>query len=141
MFLLFVIFIERIRKEDSWESVKDILFYVIMNKVINMKHIFILKPDTSKSLINCIVTMMQGKRYELRYTKDLDDARKIALSYQDEKEVCRLYAIGGDGFVHKVVNGMVGSFHELVVIPQGTGNDFARSIYKNLDAIKILKSH
>ena len=50
-----------------------------------MKHIFILKPDTSKSLINCIVTMMQGKRYELRYTKDLDDARKIALSYQDEK--------------------------------------------------------
>ena len=102
--ILFVIFIERIRKEDSWESVKDILFYVIMNKVINMKHIFILKPDTSKSLINCIVTMMQGKRYELRYTKDLDDARKIALSYQDEKEVCRLYAIGGDGFVHKVVN-------------------------------------
>ena len=52
---------------------------------------------------------MQGKRYELRYTKDLDDARKIALSYQEEKEVCRLYAIGGDGFVHKVVNGMVRS--------------------------------
>ena len=103
-----------------------------MDKVINMKHIFILKPDTSKSLINCIVTMMQGKRYELRYTKDLDDARKIALSYQDEKEVCRLYAIGGDGFVHKVVNGMVGSHHELVVIPQGTGNDFARSIYKKI---------
>ena len=121
------------------ESVNCTLFYVIMDKVINMKHIFILKPDTSKSLINCIVTMMQGKRYELRYTKDLDDARKIALSYQDEKEVCRLYAIGGDGFVHKVVNGMVGSFHELVVIPQGTGNDFARSIYKNLDAIKIFK--
>ena len=110
-----------------------------MDKVINMKHIFILKPDTSKSLVNCIVSLMQGKRYELRYTKDLDDARKIALSYQDEKEVCRLYAIGGDGFVHKVVNGMVGSFHELVVIPQGTGNDFARSIYKNLDAIKIIK--
>ena len=38
-----------------------------------MKHIFILKPDTSKSLVNCIVSLMQGKRYELRYTKDLDD--------------------------------------------------------------------
>ena len=106
---------------------------------MNMKHIFILRPNTSKELVNCIVSSMQGKRYELRYTKDLDDARKIALSYQEEKEVCRLYAIGGDGFVHKVVNGMVGSHHQLVVIPQGTGNDFARSIYKNLDAIKIFK--
>ena len=82
---------------------------------------------------------MQGKRYELRYTKDLDDARRIALSYREEKEICRLYAIGGDGFVHKVVNGMVNSHNELIVIPQGTGNDFARSIYKNLDAIKIFK--
>ena len=78
MLLLFVVFIERIRKEDKMESVNCTLFYVIMDKVINMKHIFILKPDTSKSLINCIVTMMQGKRYELRYTKDLDDVRKIA---------------------------------------------------------------
>ena len=121
------------------ESVNCTLFYVIMNKVMNMKHIFILKPNTSKTLVNCIVSSMQGKRYELRYTKDLDDARKIALSYQEEKEICRLYAIGGDGFVHKVVNGMVNSHHELVVIPQGTGNDFARSIYKNLDAIKIFK--
>ena len=50
-----------------------------------------------------------------------------------------MYAIGGDGFVHKVVNGMVKSHHELVVIPQGTGNDFARSIYKDLDAIKVFK--
>ena len=106
---------------------------------MNMKHIFILKPHTSKTLVNCIVSSMQGKHYELRYTKDLDDARKIALSYQKEKEVCRLYAIGGDGFVHKVVNGMVGSHHQLVVIPQGTGNDFARSIYKNLDAMTIFK--
>ena len=42
-----------------------------------MKHIFILKPDTSKSLVNCIVSLMQGKRYELRYTKDLDDAERL----------------------------------------------------------------
>ena len=94
---------------------------------MNMKHIFILKPNTSKELVNCIVSSMQGKHYVLRYTKDLDDAREIALSYQEEKEICRLYAIGGDGFVHKVVNGMVHSHHELVVIPQGTGNDYRNS--------------
>lgn len=103
-----------------------------------MKHIFILKPNTSKDLINCIVTTMQGYRYEMRYTKDLDDARKIVESY-DDREVCRFYAIGGDGFVHKVVNGTVNTNHELVVIPEGTGNDFARSIYNDLDPIKIFK--
>lgn len=104
-----------------------------------MKHIFILKPDTNKNLINQIMTLMTGRHYKLCYTKNIDDARIIAKSYQNSREICRLYAIGGDGFVHKVANGMIGSQNELVVIPQGTGNDFARSIYHDLDPIRILK--
>lgn len=104
-----------------------------------MKHIFILRPDTNKQLVNQIVSLMTGRSYQLRYTKDIDDARIIASEYNDSQETCRLYAVGGDGFVHKVANGMIGSQNELVVIPQGTGNDFARSLYNNLDPVTILK--
>ena len=41
---------------------------------------------------------------------------------------CRIYAVGGDGLIHEIVQGIVGSDNELVVIPAGTGNDFIRSI-------------
>lgn len=105
-----------------------------------MKHIFILRPNTNKELVSQIVTLMQGRVYELCYTKNIDDAKIIASRYNDSHELCRLYAIGGDGFVHKVANGMIGSQNQLVVIPQGTGNDFARSIYKDLDPVQILKN-
>jgi len=105
-----------------------------------MKHIFILRPDTHRELVSQIVTLMQGRQYELCYTKDIDDAKTIASRYNDCFELCRIYAIGGDGFVHKVANGMIGGHNELVVIPQGTGNDFARSIYSSLDPFQILKN-
>lgn len=116
-----------------------IFTFVIMDVVRKMKHIFILRPDTDHKLVTQIVTLMQGRRYELRYTKDIDDAKNIARQYNDCDELCRIYAVGGDGFVHKVANGMMGSYNQLVVIPQGTGNDFARSIYDHLDPIVILK--
>lgn len=117
-----------------------IFTFVIMNMVMKMKHIFILRPDTNKDLVNQIVTLMQGRHYELCYTKDIDDARIIASRYNQSEELCRLYAVGGDGFVHKVANGMMGSYNQLVVIPQGTGNDFARSIYCDLNPMRILKN-
>lgn len=104
-----------------------------------MKHIFILKPDTDSQLIQAMMTVMQGYSYQFRYTKDIDDATAIARSYFHATKCHRLYAVGGDGFVHKVVAGMIGSLHELVVIPTGTGNDLARSLYPDRDPIEILK--
>lgn len=102
-----------------------------------MKHVFILKSGTDQQFLNQIIACMQGYQYEFRFTQNLDEAREIALEYQKQK--CRLYAVGGDGFVHKVANGMAYSQNELVVIPQGTGNDFARSLYQSRDPIQILK--
>lgn len=37
-------------------------------------------------------------------------------------------AVGGDGTLHEVVNGMLGSSATLGLIPFGTGNDFARAL-------------
>lgn len=39
-----------------------------------------------------------------------------------------IVAVGGDGTVHEVVNGMAGSHASLGVIPFGTGNDFAKAL-------------
>lgn len=38
-----------------------------------------------------------------------------------------LIAVGGDGTIHEVVNGMDGAETALAIIPAGTANDFARS--------------
>lgn len=105
-----------------------------------MKHIFIIRKNLDHDLLNDIVELMRGKQYEIRYTKSLNDAKRIACEYNDSKSVCRLYAIGGDGMVHNVINGMVVSNNELVVVPRGTGNDFARTIYKDLNATSIIRN-
>lgn len=104
-----------------------------------MKHIFILKEDTNQKLIQQIMSVMHGRNYQFCYTKNIDDALLIARRYRDMTGRYRLYAVGGDGFVHKVVSGMIASEHELVVIPTGTGNDLARSLYSDLNPVTILQ--
>lgn len=44
-----------------------------------------------------------------------------------EKDTVRVYACGGDGTVHEVVNGVVGFDNaEVAIIASGTGNDFVK---------------
>ena len=54
-----------------------------------------------------------------------------------------MVAVGGDGTVHEVANGIRGSDMRLGVIPMGNGDDFARSIgipLNDIDgAVSILK--
>lgn len=63
---------------------------------------------------------------EVRFTRGKDDARirarEAAVAGFD-----RVVAVGGDGTVSEVVNGLVGTGASLGVIPAGTGNDFIRS--------------
>ncbi len=44
-----------------------------------------------------------------------------------EKDTVRIYACGGDGTIHEVVNGVIGAKNaEVAIIATGTGNDFIK---------------
>lgn len=102
------------------------------------KHIFITKPNNrNTALETMIVTVMKGYHYEIKYTQYAGHAIEIAKSYADCNH--RIYAVGGDGMVHEVVQGLVGSKNELVVIPAGTGNDFIRTIGDTNDPKELLE--
>ena len=63
--------------------------------------------------------------------------------FKDHKEATRVYACGGDGTLHEVVNGLVGIPNaELALYACGTGNDFAK-VYggkdRFLDFKKLIK--
>ncbi|HHY70747.1 MAG TPA: acylglycerol kinase family protein [Thermoanaerobacterales bacterium] len=49
------------------------------------------------------------------------------------KGYTKVVAVGGDGTVNEVVNGIVGTDIELGIIPTGTGNDFIKTLKISLN--------
>ncbi len=68
----------------------------------------------------------RGVSYNLEFTTGPKEAGRIARAAGRDHDV--IIAIGGDGTVNEVVQGMVFSDTPLGIIPGGTGNDFARSL-------------
>lgn len=62
----------------------------------------------------------------MRQTTAPGDAVGLAHDLAADADV--VVAVGGDGTVHEVVNGLVGTGAALGVLPVGTGNDFARAL-------------
>ncbi len=60
--------------------------------------------------------------------RSLQDFREKLLICLDSVEVSGVIALGGDGFIHEIIQHLVSRDIPLGVIPCGTGNDFARSI-------------
>ena len=67
---------------------------------------------------------------EVRFTETREDARIMACSANGYRTVI---ALGGDGVVHEVVNGMMAISDDerprLGIIPLGAGSDFARTLH------------
>jgi YegS/Rv2252/BmrU family lipid kinase len=98
-----------------------------------MRYIFIVNPTSGNyngikvgNVIKEYCDSIQVN-YELIYTKEKNDATKIALNYKD-KDNTVIYSVGGDGTLNEVVNGLIDSKASLSLIPAGSGNDFYRSI-------------
>lgn len=71
----------------------------------------------------------QGIPYEIYFTKYPRHATALACDITKKDPNCTLVAIGGDGTVNEVVNGIT-NFSTITFgyIPTGSGNDFARSM-------------
>ncbi len=55
------------------------------------------------------------------------------------QELTRFYSLGGDGTLNEIVSGIYGTDSQIVVLPCGTGNDFARyyNEYESLRSIVL----
>lgn len=101
---------------------------------MKVKHLFIINPKAGKGrTLNVIpqikeTFMGQQEDYIIEVTEYPGHASIIAREYTS-KGIYRVYAVGGDGTLNEVLNGMVHSKSFLGVIPCGSGNDFIKSIY------------
>lgn len=108
-----------------------------------MSILFIVNPAAGKGKASELVprikkTCEENKiAYELRFTSAPGDGTSIAASASREGFE-RIVAVGGDGTVNEVLNGIVGTSSALGVIPGGSGNDFIRSINEDKEIEKII---
>lgn len=109
-----------------------------------MKHLFIINPVAGKGkalkLIPDIERVFKNhpEDYIIEITERPGHATEIVRSYV-EKEIYRVYSMGGDGTLNEVLNGMAGSRSILGVIPCGSGNDFIKSIDNGRDIYEIIE--
>ncbi len=74
--------------------------------------------------------------YRLVYTEKPMHARELAAEAAEKYDV--IVAVGGDGTLQEILNGMHGSPAALGILPVGSGNDFVRAVPIPVDMEKSL---
>lgn len=98
-----------------------------------MKYIFIINPTAGvrnyERYTPWIEEYFQDEsKYEIFITEYAGHATEIAGRYSVRDNVC-VFSIGGDGTAYEVLNGLQDGV-AMALVPNGTGNDFHRTIYK-----------
>lgn len=114
-----------------------------------MKFIFIVNPiagnDDKKKIFSRIKSTFRQLDDEMviEETHCQGDAMNIAKRYSQEYgDKCVIVSCGGDGTVHEIANGIAHTDTPMMVLPLGTGNDFAKKIYgtKNINVENVIKA-
>lgn len=100
-----------------------------------MRHVFIVNNFAGRGKVTAqLIPRIEayfaekGGAYEIVATACPGDAAEIARRFASTGEELRLYACGGDGTLHEVVNGAVGFGNvEVGCFPCGSGNDYVAS--------------
>jgi len=115
-----------------------------MEDIKNEKYIFIINPHgrngKNKILADNIKKICTDENldFQIRETYRAGSATDIAKEYKDKNYI--IYAVGGDGIISEVVNGIVGTNNSLAVIPAGSGNDFYRTIKETINSGEVIKN-
>ncbi len=112
-----------------------------------MKYHFILNPAAGRGRVARLQETLISQTKEIfldgefHVTAAPGDAQRIAAGLKEKAGV--VVAVGGDGTIHEIVNGLVGGKAALGIIPIGSGNDFARMLGLDVDsreALQILRA-
>ncbi|NLY62523.1 MAG: diacylglycerol kinase family lipid kinase [Erysipelothrix sp.] len=98
-----------------------------------MKNVFIINPVAGIRKYERYIPWIKeyfknSDDYEIHITKYQGHATEIASQYTKEDNAC-VYSIGGDGTAYEVLNG-INDGVTMAVVPNGTGDDFHRTVYK-----------
>lgn len=114
-----------------------------------MKFVFVVNPvagndDKAKIFSRIKSTFRQiDDEMIIEETHASGDAQRIAREYSEKygKE-CVIVSCGGDGTVHEIANGLAGTDTPVMILPLGTGNDFAKKLYgtKKINVENVIKA-
>ncbi|ANB58192.1 lipid kinase, YegS//BmrU family protein [Anoxybacillus sp. B7M1] len=108
------------------------IYYFVVNKISgNGKGLKVWKK---------VEKLLQEKQvnYQVRFTERPKHAVEIVKEFSSE--ACNaVVAVGGDGTIHDVANGLIHSNIPLGIIPAGSGNDLARALDIPMDYKRALE--
>ena len=96
-----------------------------------MKHLIVVNGSAGgfdPSFEEKVQEAFEGLDYEIYKTTGPKSVIPFLKEYlAKQKDTVRIYACGGDGTIHEVVNGVIGASNaEVAIIATGTGNDFVK---------------
>ena len=111
-----------------------------------MKYIFILNSFGKKEIKDLKDKIdVVSNRLNINHIIEINDdqtTEEILNKYKDTRNI--IVAVGGDGMINRVLNGVVNTKNMLSYIPYGTGNDFDKTVKETLisgrnciDAVRI----
>ena len=96
-----------------------------------VKYIYFINSFTLQNKTDAVMHGLEAvseefnRDYRFEVSESPEEAVRAVRRYRDDEAV--LTAVGGDGSVNHVLNGLVGTKNILASVPIGTGNDFFRT--------------